>query len=319
MVGSYTAHRGASEVAKFIGGGQFLVTAGEDQKVRVWSGSLGQSCGVYGTGVSSAALCVCVSVSHEAKQLAIGYHSDGVKIYNASSGNQVAECQLPQVPIRCLMWLQKGDLLASGSDDQVVRVWRVSGSRQATCVWMLAGHLGPVLALDLSNDFLASASDDFTVMLWSLKEVSSLSDASVQSPAAVLRGHSAGVTCCSFSPDGQGLVTGGKDRNLLFWDVGSLPPSMSKSLLSCHLDWISGCCWTEQFVASCSSDCTVRLWDPQSGECLECLLGHQSAVSCVCVKVRQAIIYSKKTVLALSTIPGGESVERASPREVVEC
>ncbi|XP_064416478.1 telomerase protein component 1-like [Latimeria chalumnae] len=282
MVGSYTAHRGASEVAKFIGGGQFLVTAGEDQKVRVWSGSLGQSCGVYGTGVSSAALCVCVR--HEAKQLAIGYHSDGVKIYNASSGNQVAECQLPQVPIRCLMWLQKGDLLASGSDDQVVRVWQVSGSRQATCVRMLAGHLGPVLALDLSNDFLASASDDFTVMLWSLKEVSSLSDASVQSPAAVLRGHSAGVTCCSFSPDGQGLVTGGKDRNLLFWDVGSLPPSMSKSLLSCHLDWISGCCWTEQFVASCSSDCTVRLWDPQSGECLECLLGHQSAVSCVCVK-----------------------------------
>lgn len=53
--------------------------------------------------------------------------------------------------------------------------------------------------------------DDCTIALWLL---SHLSDMTNQEPQSLLSGHSGGVTCLAFSPDGGQLLSGGKDQVL---------------------------------------------------------------------------------------------------------
>uniref|UniRef100_UPI00398F0A47 telomerase protein component 1-like n=1 Tax=Pristiophorus japonicus TaxID=55135 RepID=UPI00398F0A47 len=244
-VAGYQAHRGPVTALRFLADGRYLLTTGEDHQVRIWSGTLGRACGQYITDQTSAALCV--SVSRNGVLMAVGYHSNQVKIFQLETGALTVECEVPQVPVRCLQWLDGEELLVSGSDDNVLRVWRVQGFG-ASCEHRCWGHTRPPVSFSHSQQFLASASDDFTVLLWTLAELVDREGCADVTPACVLRGHCNSVTCCSFSPDGLRLVTSSKDKSLLFWDLTTLPVHISRSLLSCHQDWITGCTWAPRYV-----------------------------------------------------------------------
>ena len=120
---------------------------------------------------------------------------------------------------------------------------------------VLKGHTDPISSVDFSPDgrFLVSASWDFTIRLWrtrdgssrELSDVASMANSVVFSPlgryifsgdnhgflrscdtrtdklVAKWKGHAGIIWCVSFSKDGKGLVSGGKDMLLKYWDVSS--------------------------------------------------------------------------------------------------
>ncbi|XP_030043878.1 telomerase protein component 1 isoform X2 [Microcaecilia unicolor] len=303
LLAAFQAHCGAAEVVRFIGHGQYLVTAGEDHKVQVWSGHLGQMRRSYGSKCKSPALSA--SVSPEGSSLAIGHQSESVKIYRLKDGFLTAECDVADAAVLSLLWLQK-DFLATGGSDKTVCLWEVSvhkARRWGVC----EGHEGAVLSLAYSNGVLASASDDCSVLLWSLPLPLSDQTEGPRSPLAALRGHTAGVTCCAFSPDGRYLATGSKDRSLLSWDVSASPPCLMREMVACHRDWVTGCAWmAASQLLSCSSDCTVCLWDPLTGQHLREFLGHKSAVSSVLAVGDQVVSASRDGVLKVWNQDGVE-------------
>ncbi|XP_043914013.1 telomerase protein component 1 [Protopterus annectens] len=300
-VGSYQAHNGSVDVAKYVCNGRYLVTGGSDYKVRVWSGSLGQFRSTYSTENPSPALCV--AVSPQGCSVAVGYHSENVKVFDMLSGGIISECEIPKVAVQCLAWIRGNTILASGSNDKLLKIWQVREGA-ATCIRVLRGHQSPLLALTPTENFLASSSDDCTVHLWSMEELTKLDSTNV-SPIAVLRSHSAGVTCCAFHSERQELVTGSKDKSLAFWDLTTLSaPVLRKSLLSCHKDWITGCAWILSLVASSSNDCTIRLWDPSSGDCVREFLGHQGPVTSVNAVVDYLVSLSSDGMLRVWTVDG---------------
>ncbi|XP_069507845.1 telomerase protein component 1 isoform X2 [Ambystoma mexicanum] len=303
LLAIFPAHHGMAQVSKFICNGQYLVTAGEDCKVQVWAGCLGQLLRVFGLGPHSPALSVAVSPDN--KYLATGYQSDSVKIYTVSSGSLFADCHIPDIAVQALTWLDEKTLV-SGSNDGTVRIWDVVDG-ETKCRHVCQGHQGPVLALAHSPQLLASASEDCTVHIWLVNLLMSSGSSSPLSPCAVLRGHTAGVTCCAFSPDGQLLATGSKDRSLLCWETASSVPSLSRSLPACHRDWITGCAWTSSSILlSCSNDCTLCLWDPKDGQLLSEFLGHQSAVSTVLSMDENVVSVSRDGVLKVWNLAGVE-------------
>ena len=60
-----------------------------------------------------------------------------------------------------------GDLLASGSHDETIKLWDVESGK---CIFTLEGHKAPVISVAFSPDgkVLASGSLDGTIKLWTI-------------------------------------------------------------------------------------------------------------------------------------------------------
>jgi WD40 repeat protein/tetratricopeptide (TPR) repeat protein len=166
-----------------------------------------------------------------------------------------------------------GKLLASGSRDKTVKLWRPDGALVQT----LKGHSDAVTSVSFSPDgqTLASASLDKTVQIWHRNPTNGEFD---ELPYKTLQGHGDWVYSVNFSPDGELLATGSKDTTIKLWRRdGSLV-----KILKGHKGWVNWVTFSPngKFIASASDDKTVKIWR-RDGSLVTTLLGHQKGVTVV--------------------------------------
>jgi len=159
-----------------------------------------------------------------------------------------------------------GQLIASASRDQTVKLWRPNGTLVAT----LIGHKDSVTSVAFSPDgqLIASGSWDGTVRLWRRDGT----------PRGMLRGHLGRVYGVSFSPNGQRIASAGGDGTIRLWSVGG---KLMRTFRG-HKGVVQSVSFspTGEMIASASEDKTIRLWTSQ-GKLLRILKGHGGKVNCV--------------------------------------
>jgi WD40 repeat protein len=165
-----------------------------------------------------------------------------------------------------------GKLLASGSRDQTVKLWRPNG----TLLQTLKGHTDAITSVNFSPDgqSLAAASLDNTVQIWHKNPVTGVFDP--KPSKTLLVGD--WVYSVTFSSDGELLATGSKDKTIKIWrNDGSLV-----KILKGHQGWVNWVSFSpdSQYIASASEDKTVKIWR-RDGSLVKTLQGHQQGVTMV--------------------------------------
>ncbi len=153
-----------------------------------------------------------IQYSPDGTRLAVA-SSIGIWLYDTATHQEIALLTRHMHSVRSVAFSPDGNTIASGSDDNAIRLWNVHGRKHQQT---LKGHTAPVVSVAFSPDgnTIASGSDN-TIGLW---------NANTGKHQQTLKGHnggvvSGGVSSVAFSPDGRTLASGSRDGTVLLWEL----------------------------------------------------------------------------------------------------
>ncbi|KAJ8005546.1 hypothetical protein DPEC_G00119070 [Dallia pectoralis] len=196
----------------------------------------------------------------------------------------------PSVPVSLsqrvttVTWSPGGSVLGVGTKNGVVQLWDVE---KRVRVRTIKSHLSGVGDLSWNQQIISSGS-----VLGQIHH----HDYRVDTPKVGVFRQEGGVCRLEWSPHGDLLASGSMDGLLSIWtnDVGSttknLPPAMTMTQPSA-VKALAWCPWQKELIATGGgrSDGVLRIWDNQSGVCVDSVQTYSQVCSVVWSEKRKAL------------------------------
>ncbi|MFF1479105.1 caspase family protein [Streptomyces sp. NPDC058301] len=163
-------------------------------------------------------------------------------------------------PVLSVTFRPGGEILASGSADRSIRLWKVTDPARPAPLLSLTAPTDDVDAVTFSSDggFLAGGGNDNAVRLWMT------TDPAKPRPLSRLTGHTGAVFSVAFNPDSTILASGSADRTLRLWNVSDpVKPTLMGRPGTGHTDAVLSVAFSpnQSLMATGSADNSILLWN----------------------------------------------------------
>lgn len=209
--------------------GQVLAVGTANGEVVLWDlASLEQPRRVAVLDVGQVAV-YSLAFSGDGMQLAAGTSEPAVRRWSVPPGATVAPSELPRITeefggnVQAVDFHPTSALLATGSSDGALRIWRAPGDGPATLVGQASvgepTNFVHAVAFSPDGTLLASGEKDRAVRIWDVRDPA----APVQQGES-LGGFGSWVNTVGFSPDGRTLAAGSSDNTVRLFAVADGQP-----------------------------------------------------------------------------------------------
>ncbi len=286
-IGEQKRRANASSVGFSPDGRQVVITSSNGKGVWVWDWDSARAARratlIPETG--EAEFVKQVATANEQGLLwAASFAPDGHRLITIG-GNQAELIQLdgrslmefsPHGAVSSVALSPNGKILATGSWDQVVKLWDVE-TRQVVRK-IRGGHGDYINYVTFSPDGrqLATASDDKTVALWDVA-------ADDQEPIRLV-GHTGKIRTVAYSTDGQRVVTASSDRTIRVWNArtGELELKIDDQVHGHRVGVLCAVFSPDGTrIASGGESNLVKVWNATTGEWLFDISGHTAGIASI--------------------------------------
>lgn len=264
LLRSLEGHTGTVRSLAFTPDSQRLISAGDDQTLKIWSAETGQQL-MELPGHTSAVKSL--AVKSDGSILASASDDQTITLWNLNSGESLRSLKGHTSYLNEVAISPDGRFLISSSADQSVRLWNLATGEE---IRIFTGHMSYVNAVVFSPDgqLIATASADQTIRLWNVDTGEALH---------TLRGHSSYVNAVVFSPDGQQIISASADQTIKIWDVAS---GQEINTLKGHRGFVEDIAISAdgQRLFSGGADQTIKVWDLSTSKVLYTLTGFDTHI-----------------------------------------
>jgi len=254
-------HGGLIE-ACFSPDGRRIITAGNDNTIKVWDSATGEELKTlrgHRDGIDA------LTISSDGKRIVSGSVDGIIKLWDAESGFEMMTLRHRQCAVSALTFSPDGAHIVSGTTDGTIKVWDAqSGADVAT----LRGHQDWVNSVAFSPDgrHIVSSHEDNTVRVWDVE-----TGLELLTMLGAHKEHSFGSAV--FSSDGSRIVADNTDGTIKVWDAKT---GDTLTNIAGHEGVVLSVTFSPdgQLIASGGYDNMVRIWDAETGEELKTFQGH---------------------------------------------